>query len=720
MFYSQIILAKKGPLGKVWLAAHWGDKKLGRSQVFSADIASSVDTIINPAVPLALRVSGHLLLGVVRIYSRKVKYLMKDCQEAVEKINVAFRVDAEDDLQVYTAEGNGAGTVHNFGDISLMEQQLDLNTSGTNTLLVQPLAFEQEDGNIFTLPFDLEGNINLNENWIQADDDDAAAATGLSETNTSRDAIRKAMMGSQLNSTNDSLMENSAMAAVNMTLEMDSRIQDEEEEEEGWQAFDPDAEEDRHVFEDADVTKNSTLSDIELVRGGNDSRLSSIGRPSGVSGLDSTFASAPQTDMGSIQERSQVSDNEFPMVDDEEEAIAFSPGHEEGKHDSTTKISPTGSPLLGRPSISIGGLELDMSEEKKSIEEENDTPKKPKRTTRRKKRKVVVDNNNTELSSEHIKGMLRDTSDIVQQNRMHPADYAVKEDEDDIRFLHKRKRMRKTDRSEIISSLPYNRLFQRPCCADDGELHPDLLNVFLWNTSRLRGEQLPFKLRGEAGQQQRLEQAEAAMKAAAAKEAEEEDVELARRDDDSRFDEHGRLSMDLPPGDKMEDEELEFPQHDEEEDFAMPFDEEDDQLAAQQHHSGFANDMEAMGSPASQRSEFSLGAVNDMEGDLEDEPRQEQGEELASSSSKWHKHTVKVLDMLKRNIAEDDDDEEKPQELSFDKLSHGTSRRTACGVFFELLQLKTWSFIELDQSKSYGDIKISKGARFHENPPSDQ
>ena len=27
MFYSQIILAKKGPLGKIWLAAHW-DKKL--------------------------------------------------------------------------------------------------------------------------------------------------------------------------------------------------------------------------------------------------------------------------------------------------------------------------------------------------------------------------------------------------------------------------------------------------------------------------------------------------------------------------------------------------------------------------------------------------------------------------------------------------------------------------------------------------------------------
>jgi cohesin complex subunit SCC1 len=71
MFYSQIILAKKGPLGKIWLAAHW-DKKLTKIQIFQTDISKSVDSIVNPSVPLALRVSGHLLLGVVRIYSRKV------------------------------------------------------------------------------------------------------------------------------------------------------------------------------------------------------------------------------------------------------------------------------------------------------------------------------------------------------------------------------------------------------------------------------------------------------------------------------------------------------------------------------------------------------------------------------------------------------------------------------------------------------------------------
>lgn len=40
---------------------------------------------------LALRTSGHLLLGVCRIYSRKVKYLLADCNEAFVKIKMAFR-----------------------------------------------------------------------------------------------------------------------------------------------------------------------------------------------------------------------------------------------------------------------------------------------------------------------------------------------------------------------------------------------------------------------------------------------------------------------------------------------------------------------------------------------------------------------------------------------------------------------------------------------------
>lgn len=37
---------------------------------------------------MALRLSGQLLLGVVRIYSRKAKYLLEDCNEALLKIKL--------------------------------------------------------------------------------------------------------------------------------------------------------------------------------------------------------------------------------------------------------------------------------------------------------------------------------------------------------------------------------------------------------------------------------------------------------------------------------------------------------------------------------------------------------------------------------------------------------------------------------------------------------
>ncbi|WOG83018.1 hypothetical protein DCAR_0102191 [Daucus carota subsp. sativus] len=95
MFYSQFILAKKGPLGTIWIAAHL-ERKLRKNQVADTDIGDSVDSIISPDVPIALRLSSHLLVGVVRIYSRKVNYLFDDCSEALLKIKQAFRSTAVD------------------------------------------------------------------------------------------------------------------------------------------------------------------------------------------------------------------------------------------------------------------------------------------------------------------------------------------------------------------------------------------------------------------------------------------------------------------------------------------------------------------------------------------------------------------------------------------------------------------------------------------------
>ncbi|CAK9219902.1 unnamed protein product [Sphagnum troendelagicum] len=114
MFYSQLILAKKGPLGTIWIAAHL-ERKLRKNQVTETNISVSVDSILFPEAPIALRLSGHLLLGVVRIYSRKVNYLFHDCSEALTKIKQAFHSGVVDlPPEAATAPFNAITLPENF------------------------------------------------------------------------------------------------------------------------------------------------------------------------------------------------------------------------------------------------------------------------------------------------------------------------------------------------------------------------------------------------------------------------------------------------------------------------------------------------------------------------------------------------------------------------------------------------------------------------------
>ena len=55
---------------------------------------------------LALRTSGHLLLGVVKIYSRKTGFLYTDCNEAIVKLRSAFRPGQVQDVS-NTTKGVG-------------------------------------------------------------------------------------------------------------------------------------------------------------------------------------------------------------------------------------------------------------------------------------------------------------------------------------------------------------------------------------------------------------------------------------------------------------------------------------------------------------------------------------------------------------------------------------------------------------------------------------
>ncbi|KAI9469642.1 MAG: Rec8 like protein-domain-containing protein [Benjaminiella poitrasii] len=83
---------KQGPLARVWLASHW-ERKISKSQFLQTNLEKTIDAIKSnqDEEPIALRVSGQLLLGVVRIFSRKTKYLLEDCNEALVKIKLAFK-----------------------------------------------------------------------------------------------------------------------------------------------------------------------------------------------------------------------------------------------------------------------------------------------------------------------------------------------------------------------------------------------------------------------------------------------------------------------------------------------------------------------------------------------------------------------------------------------------------------------------------------------------
>nr|CAD1837106.1 unnamed protein product [Ananas comosus var. bracteatus] len=81
MFYSHSLLSRKGPLGTIWVAA-FCFKKLKKEQINDTDISSSVDKIL-PEIQISYRILAQLLLGIVKIFSKKVDFLYHDCNEAL-------------------------------------------------------------------------------------------------------------------------------------------------------------------------------------------------------------------------------------------------------------------------------------------------------------------------------------------------------------------------------------------------------------------------------------------------------------------------------------------------------------------------------------------------------------------------------------------------------------------------------------------------------------
>jgi hypothetical protein len=229
--------------------------------------------------------------------------------------------------------------------------------------------------------------------------------------------------------------------------------------------------------------------------------------------------------------------------------------------------------------VSVGGLDISNATADTTNNTNTTTKRKRSVTTKtRKRRKVVIDNEHTELSNQHIKNMLADTSDIVQQNRLHPSTWIPtghNNGHDDNNYFETMAHTR-SDKELLLRHLPYERLFCRPAVGDDGQLAPALLDLWAKNTAPVLGKPFPYRMR---------EQEE---------DASVESVEVARQQRESLEDQESvkhpmDQDDDFPPPDDQDDVVAM------DDDAPAPFDDDDGGVTpAPQDNSGFANDMEGM------------------------------------------------------------------------------------------------------------------------------
>lgn len=441
MFYSQIILHKKGPLGKVWLAAHWGDKKLGRPQIFAVDLSASVDSIVHPQVPLALRVSGHLLLGVVRIYSRKVKYLMNDAQEAMVKIKMAF------------SSSTSAAA------IDMVPRSSDyLNIAG----------FEEDYQNM-AVDMDMD-----HYDWPAPAEAATAADWEVSDEVLPGPATSPPQPDLTLESGGD--------------LSISSR-------KDQWTVFDPEEEEDVSDVEKTRAADESLQSDQVgcwgCTKGSTRCNVNSLSvcfflqirRASVLQGVpeketpitpgsrgsrsseEDSFPPPPPDDDDAVMMPFDDDDEQQPPVPMDEEPTRLSSIHLSLSNDSSTDQPPN-----------LTGLDDDDSPQHK---------RKRASVTRKKKRKlrkIVIDSDETELPAKHIRAMLENTDDIVVKP-VHPATW-----------VEGRRTKKRTDEDLVADFVGLEGLMFRPGLADDGQLAPELVKLWKDLSAEARGQKSVFAI----------------------------------------------------------------------------------------------------------------------------------------------------------------------------------------------------------------------------------
>ncbi|EPQ13034.1 Double-strand-break repair protein rad21-like protein 1 [Myotis brandtii] len=158
------------------IRARAGSEGRGHQPVSSRRLAQLLQ-----GVKIALRTSGHLLLGVVRIYNRKAKYLLADCSEALLKMKMTFRPGLVDlpkenfeasysaitlpeefhDFEIQNV--NAIGVLEKFTQNQSRPEEITLREDYHNVLLFQARNFGAEAEILRSHSF-FDDNILLNSN----------------------------------------------------------------------------------------------------------------------------------------------------------------------------------------------------------------------------------------------------------------------------------------------------------------------------------------------------------------------------------------------------------------------------------------------------------------------------------------------------------------------------------------------------------------------------
>ncbi|CAK9135820.1 unnamed protein product [Ilex paraguariensis] len=180
MFYSHQLLARKAPLGQIWMAATM-HAKMNRRKLDKLNIIKICEQILNPSVPMALRLSGILMDDVTRLLVlMRINFVVNyHSNPALSvEINEAWKVKAAPDPTVLPKGKSQAKSVsltlyeavtlpeNQEADLGEFEQSLQYSNASTMMGFQQTsyIAMADTDYNRFER-FDIEGDEDTQVNF---------------------------------------------------------------------------------------------------------------------------------------------------------------------------------------------------------------------------------------------------------------------------------------------------------------------------------------------------------------------------------------------------------------------------------------------------------------------------------------------------------------------------------------------------------------------------